>query len=299
MPASIALTVAYRSNFSLTDWGYTEVALEKAIEDVHYAVYETPGVSNAATTFDTNSGEITTTVILANDGPITTVADLRARARESLETSAGPAVAARLETDVVVSGQPTLGGDDSASYHHGGEAITLCTSGFGVTRISDGIRGISTAGHCENAQSDDGYSLTYRGGYRGTHGDFQWHGGPKPETDDFYAGSSSSTEVDKRDVSALGFPTVGQSLCKNGKTNHKSCQEVRKLDVCSDGDCHLIQMGARLAAGGDSGGPIFWGNTAYGLHKGWHYDPSWPYDRDLFSRGSRIDDALGVRISTS
>jgi cation diffusion facilitator CzcD-associated flavoprotein CzcO len=84
--------VAYRSNFSLTDWGYTEVALEKAIEDVHYAVYETPGVSNAATTFDTNSGEITTTVILANDGPITTVADLRARARESLETSAGPAV---------------------------------------------------------------------------------------------------------------------------------------------------------------------------------------------------------------
>lgn len=74
---------------------------------------------------------------------------------------------------------------------------------------------------------------------------------------------------------------------------------MRKLDVCYEQYCHLIQMGARLAAGGDSGGPIFYSNTAYGLHQGWHYDPFWPYDRDLFSRGSRIDDALGVYIATS
>jgi hypothetical protein len=284
-----------------TDLGYTELALEEAIEDVHYAVYETSGVESAVTAFDEDSGEITATVILADDTVAPALADLRALAARSLATATRSEVAAELATDVVVSKLPALGGDDSASYHYGGESISGCTSGFGTRASSatSGTRGISTAGHCGNSQSDDGYSLTFKKGYRGTHGDFQWHTGPKTESDDFYSGNSSSTEVNRRDVSGLGFPSTGQSLCKNGKTNHKSCQEVRKLDVCSNDDCHLIQMGARLAAGGDSGGPIFWGNTAYGLHKGWQYDPVWPYDRDLFSRGSRIDNALGVWIATS
>lgn len=104
--------------------------------------------------------------------------------------------------------------------------------------------------------------------------------------------------MSKRDVSAQGAPVKGQSLCKNGKNGYKDCQEVRKLNVCSSGDCNLVQMGARRAEGGDSGGPVFWGNTAYGLHKGWQYDP-FPYDRDLFSRADRIDNALSISVATS
>ena len=164
---------------------------------------------------------------------------------------------------------------------------------------TDGIRGIATAGHCNSPQSDDGTTLEYKAGHQGTYGDFEWRRGTDTHSDNFYAGSATVTETDLRDVSGVGTPTVGQSLCKNGATNHKSCQEVRKLNVCNDEACSLVQMGERLAAGGDSGGPIHWGNIAYGLHQGWQYDPSWPADRDLFSRADRIDNALDVWIATN
>ena len=44
---------------------------------------------------------------------------------------------------------------------------------------------------------------------------------------------------------------------------------------------------------------MFWGNTAYGIHKGYVYDPFWPFDREVFSRADRIDNALGIFIATS
>jgi hypothetical protein len=183
----------------------------------------------------------------------------------------------------------------------GGGQVSGCTSGFGTRADShtSGTRGISTAGHCGNSQTDDGSSLTYKGGHVGTHGDFQWHTGPDPENDNFYSGSTSSTEVHSRDVSGIGFPVVGQSLCRNGVTTKKKCQQVRKLDVCSSGVCHLIQMGEHTSDNGDSGGPVFWGNVAYGLHRGWMYDPSWPFDREVFSRASRIDNGISVFIATN
>lgn len=77
-------------------------------------------------------------------------------------------------------------------------------------------------------QSDDGSALTAKPDYVGTHGDFQWHVGPKVESDDFYAGSSTVTETDLRDVSRVGSPVVGQSLCRNGKNSNKDCQEVTR-----------------------------------------------------------------------
>lgn len=112
-------------------------------------------------------------------------------------------------------------------------------------------------------KSDDGDALIFKKQHRGSYGDFQRHRGHQTESDNFYAGDSNTTEANLRDVSAVGTPTVGQSLCKNGATNHASCQEVRSLNECNGDACSLVEMGARLAAGGDSGGPIYWNNTAY------------------------------------
>ena len=276
-------------------WGYTERALQAGIEGVHEALLVTPGVRTASTSYDVEARTIRTAVVLeqgADAGRLPLVA------RTGLERAAGRSAANRILTSVVASKHLHLGGNDSSSNHHGGEAITGCTSGFG-TMTSGGVRGISTAGHCGDSQADDGSTLTFRLSYRGTHGDFQLHTGPQAETDDFYAGSSTALEVSLRDVSGVGAPVVGQSLCKNGRVGFQDCQEVRKLDVCFDGDCNMVQMGSRLAEGGDSGGPVYWGNTAYGLHKGYHYDPVFPYDRDLFSRADRIDNALNTNIATS
>ena len=56
-------------------------------------------------------------------------------------------------------------------------------------------------------------------------------------------------------------------------------------------------MHNREAEGGDSGGPPYWGNTAYGLHQGAKW---WNFKyRDLFTRATYVDNALpGVFIAT-
>ena len=279
--------------------GYSERELQASIESVHYAIYESPVVQEVATSFDADTRTITTTVVLANELQESVVVDLNATAQAALGTVSARSLG--IAAVVVISDRAVLGGVDSSGYHCGGEVLSSCTSGFGTRASSStsGTHGIATAGHCGNSQNDDGSALTYQGGHVSTHGDFQWHIGPRLESDDFYAGTASTTETNLRDVSAVGSPTVGQTLCKNGATNHASCQEVRALHHCNGSACNLVMMGARLAAGGDSGGPIYWANTAYGLHQGWKYDPVWPADRDLFSRADRIDNALGVWIATN
>lgn len=279
------------------DLGFTEVELQRVIEEVHFAVLEAHEVSDASTVFDFETGQMTTTVVLESAAVDPVLDELRVVATQSVIDAAGADILDSITTTVVRSNGSVISRNESNSEHLGGEDITGCTSGFG-TKTSTGVRGISSAGHCSNSQTDDGSSLTYKGGHEGTHGDFQWHTGPKTERDDFYSGNSSSTEVNRRDVSAVGSRVVGQSLCRNGVTSHKGCQDVRKVNVCAGGECNLVQMGADLSAGGDSGGPVFWGNTAYGLHKGEMYDP-WPFDRDIFSRADRIDNALNIFIATS
>ena len=267
--------------------GLSEIELLRVIEDVHGLALNAGGVESATTTFDYATRTITTRVLGEKAAPV----ELSARIRSVVGL-------ANHHLELVVAPMGSAPGVDSLNYHFGGEALSgACTTGFGT--IGSGVRGISTAGHCGNAQSDDGSALTYKAGHEGTHGDFQWHTGPKTEADDFYAGNDTGLEFDLRDVSGIAAPVVGMSLCKNGATNYKDCQEVRSLNVCTDSLCNLVQMGARLAAGGDSGGPVYWGNTAYGLHQGWMYDPAFPFDRDVFSRADRIDNALGIYIATS
>jgi hypothetical protein len=222
--------------------------------------------------------------------------ELHAEAVDSL----GSAEPLRGFTVVLIrSDLPALGERSASNVHIGGERIN-CTTGFVVKRISGPTlpTGVSTAGHCEDAQSDDGVSLTYMGGHVGTHGDFQWHTGPQGEPDDFYAGSASAVEVDRRDVAAVGAPVVGQALCKNGYAGFKDCDNVDKLGVCDLNACNLVQTELHFLIMGDSGGPFYWANTAYGLSTGWHFDPIPPFARDLFSRADRIDNALNVNILT-
>lgn len=73
---------------------------------------------------------------------------------------------------------------------------------------------------------------------------------------------------------------------------------MRKTNGCVDGLCNLVQMGERQSTSGDSGGPVYWGTSAYGIHTGGMHDPIWPFDRDIFSRPDRIGDALGIAIAT-
>ena len=262
--------------------GFTEVELQSAIEAAHFAVLESTQVLDASTLFDYATGQITTNVVLDAKAADSVLEDLQASAEDNIANSTRADIINSISTSVVRSDHSILGVTDNNSEHLGGEVLSECTSGF-VVEDALGERGIATAGHCDNSLTDDGASLTFEEEHEGTHGDFQWHSGSQDLDNEFYAGSSSSTEVNKREVIFNTYTTKGQMLCRNGKTSHKDCQEVRKLNVCNGNRCNLVQMEERLAAGGDSGGPVYWSNSAHGFHQGAVYDPFWPFDRDVFS----------------
>jgi streptogrisin C len=260
-------------------------------------VLDAVGGRNASTSFDYATRQITSVVSSLSALGAGGLDELQANAIRDLVESGEGELLDHVSIGVVRSNVPTLGGPTSDSQHLGGEDLSGCTSGFTV-QYWDGWFGVATAGHCGNTQSDDGYNLPYQAGHEGDYGDFQWHHRNIliNTYDDFYAGNATTWEVDRREVSGVGAPVVGQSLCKNGYAGFEDCTYVIQLNVCHVWLCNLVEMDHRTTVGGDSGGPFYWGNTAYGLMYGWRYDPVWPYDRDLFSRADRTDDAVGVLI---
>lgn len=54
--------------------------------------------------------------------------------------------------------------------------------------------------------------------------------------------------------------------------------------------CRLVRTDSDISDGGDSGGPWYYGNTAYGIH--WGVFGTWLGDRSAFSRAAYVDEAL-------
>ncbi len=279
-----------------TDKGFTEVELQKAIEAAHIVVFESHEVRDAATFFDFATGKVETVALLEDTAADTVLESLKVAAANKVTDVTRADILDTISSSVVRFQGAVLSVNEENTEHWGGEALSICTSGFGVESAS-GTRGISTAGHCPNNLTDDAATLTLESAHNGEQGDFQWHTGPLTFSNEFYAGNDSTSEVDNRGVTSVGSPSVGQTLCRNGKNSNRDCQQVRKINVCSSGACNLVQMGEHNSVEGDSGGPVYWGNTAYGLHKGAMQDP-WPFWREVFSRADRIDNALGVHIAT-
>lgn len=275
-----------------TDYGLSEQEANNALVAVHTAVLAHAG--DAESTFDYEKRQISVQV---PEGGRVPLSDLKAIAEAA--TTSGVSDADINIVVTTVSGP--IGGEDSGSYHYGGESLSTCTSGFTAVSSTGARRG-TTAGHCGNTQSDDGDSLTFYDDYNALWGDYQLHYGPDWESDDFYSGNSSTLEVNRRDLSSSGIPVDGQSLCKNGRTTYKTCDTVRDNSVCSGANCYMVQMHSRLASGGDSGGPVFWSNTAYATHKGYMTTGPWynRQKRDIASQADSLHEAFsGYNWATS
>ena len=289
-----------------TNQGFTEEELVRGIVAVHSAISAATEVTEAYTSFDSATGKIRTVVILDSTTPTSALDNLRAVAGTKLTEATRADIVDSISTAVVRSDGQVLGGDHSDTQHRGGEALNVgesaeCTSGF-VVENSSGTRGIATAGHCHNDLTDDGQTLQLEKEHNWLQGDFQWHTGTQDIPNEFYGGISSASEASSRNVSSVGSPSEGQTLCRNGRSSNKTCQEVRKANTCvtlknGDDQCYITVMGRKDSQPGDSGGPVYLSNTAYGVHKGWLYDPR-PFTRDMFSRADNIYSAIGVNIVT-
>jgi streptogrisin C len=179
------------------------------------------------------------------------------------------------------SNSAVVGGQTLESVDHQAHRRSRCTSGFVVT---DGMRtGITTAAHCPDDLFDiaaDGSRtpLTMVGAWGARYQDVQIHVAATAMPPLFEAGA------DVAGVRALSTwrnrPSLraGDFVCHQGVTSGYSCAEVAMPDYAPPGDlcagpcpATWVAVEGPTCAHGDSGGPVFLGQTAFGLVKGGSY----------------------------
>lgn len=260
--------------------GYNEAELDNRLVETHYAVSGSPIVQHASSGYDIETGVITVEVQLTADAPPDSLS------LNTLSAISGSSVAVPVRlvlVDAVRAGEDTV---------YGGGKLSTCTAGFAVAVAGSSTRGLATAAHCSNAQDYEGRGvLTFRAAHDGTWGDVQWHSSSETVSDDFYYNFGV-----RRDVGRVGFANKDDRLCKFGHTTGAHCDYVYQLNHCNFDRCHLTLMDGRYAEGGDSGGPWYYGNTAYGIHSGYKF---WNFGyRDAFTPSSYVDDAIpGIYVT--
>lgn len=196
--------------------------------------------------------------------------DLRANRAEvyvrPANAAAARAVLAGARGEATVVSVDHLARPEHGDFLHGGLHLSTCTSGFTVTN-SSGRKGITTSAHCGNSQSHDGKALSFVSERQGGSYDIQWHdrsGATFNAT--FWDGDSHRNVTGTRSRSNQ---SVGDYVCKYGKTTGYTCGYIETTSYCYDGACTWIRVGRdgyNLSEGGDSGGPWFNGGTAFGSH---------------------------------
>jgi len=178
----------------------------------------------------------------------------------------------------------------------GGKHLSTCTSGFSV-KNSSGTKGITTAAHCGNTQYYSGTSLPFKGSALGCSCDVQWHTAPGFTVRNLAWDGSSNRYI--YGTKSRGSMVVGDYVCKYGKTTKYGCGWIENTSykrTDSGSWCSTwIRVGNPsydLSEGGDSGGPWFLGNTAYGTMAtqiGWDA---------TFMASNYINSCLGLTVLT-
>ena len=174
----------------------------------------------------------------------------------------------------VVGGQPLENVDHQAHRRY------RCTSGFVV---ADGPRtGITTAAHCPDELTDIAMNgtrtaLSMVGAWGARYQDIQIHVGPDAMPPLFEAGAGLRSVSTWRNRTSL---RAGDIVCHQGITSGYSCAEVVAPDYAPPGDlcagpcpATWVAVAGPNCAHGDSGGPVFLGEVAFGLVKGGSYRP--------------------------
>lgn len=175
-----------------------------------------------------------------------------------------------------------LDAPEQLAHTRGGANLSSCTSGF-VVQNSAGTTGVLTAAHCGDSQTyyefgtGTSYAMTYVAGRLDADHDIQWHTTTHGEYPEFYADLTTSARIltGRRYRSSTA---VGNTVCHRGKTTGYSCGQVASTThqptysgACGTQTCNAVYIrvsGSELACySGDSGGPWFNGQTAFGIMK--------------------------------
>lgn len=187
---------------------------------------------------------------------------------------------------------------------YGGLDIS-CTTGFGVLNNGTADRGITTAGHCANSLSYNGTSMTFQLESMGSNHDEQWH------TITGYTVKNwvkDPNEMDgTRDITsrtARSSQVVGYQVCKYARVTGYGCGYITSKDStgCQNGGTQHIylqsQTGVDLVDPGDSGGPTFRSNSAYGQIS-CMADSGSGYKDAIYIAVDYVESGLGVTVLTA
>jgi len=225
--------------------------------------------------------------------------------------SAASAVSATLSADVRAATELTVidgpvGTDLEAFGGMRTQDPELCTSGFSVVDNQTGTTGVTTAGHClvgeivDPGDPDVVYSFPAEEEHRGDFGDVEWHSVPDTtEPPNFFTNATSIRGVTA--VKPLADITVGERICVYGRaSNAADCTMtvfMTRAACTVDGvfNDRLVAMNtATTITDGDSGGPWYNLNTAYGSSKGFcNFNR---IRRAMFSVADLYDEAIGVSV---
>lgn len=154
-----------------------------------------------------------------------------------------------------------------------GSIKPYCTMGFSV-KNSSGTKFITTAGHCENTMTHLGVSLSRAGRvYAGSY-DLQWLN-PSGFIPVNLVKTGATTTRTITGSKSRSNQSIGEVVCKYGAKTAYSCAQIVQKDFqpsyVPSASATFIRVESNyspIASDGDSGGPWFNGNTAYGIHSG-------------------------------
>ncbi|MYB08789.1 MAG: hypothetical protein F4Y28_02260 [Acidimicrobiia bacterium] len=267
---------------------------------------------------------------LASDvGPLGTVSELN--------FDQGAAVVAGLLDDHIEVPFTVADGRDLApeTGFQGGEEMTWCTSGFTARRPRNGggyDYGVITAGHCRDNGPNETHVFRMNGvvvpfvyGWLAPRADAQFHRIPAPTSgsryvlDDFLCRNPGSYPNPSCDVTGTEARAKMKDayVCHRGKNSGISCGRVISIDFTpewSDDPC-LGPNGAMTpcqdvfvrvhgpylrSCDGDSGGPVYRGGTAYGIHAAGNGGTNCTQTgrTTIFSAIREVESFLGVEVLT-
>lgn len=194
----------------------------------------------------------------------------------------------------------------------GGQQLTgpavICTSGFNVVQTATRELGLSTAGHCDNALTyqTPSVALTFQAEQDAGSYDMQWHkqptvGTPEQQLNDITVAGGQVTITSATASAALA---LGDVACKSGITTGYTCGEIADKNAMSlyngvVGTYIRVSdpLGGVMNDFGDSGGPVFGTNSAYGLVHGRGASGT-PTHNDLYFMPVDHFSVLGIEVLT-
>ena len=177
----------------------------------------------------------------------------------------------------------------------GGESGSTCTGGFTVRGYNAEL-GISTAAHCDNTQYFQGVSLPFRSQDQEGNQDVQWHSACKllDVSNEFNSGIGNRACIGTRHRDQQA---IGSFVCKWGMTSGRTCGFIQSKNISlwwvTNSASTFVRVDGAVTLPGDSGGPWFVEDIAYGITSGRFTD-----DNDGIYTAINYISSIGVSVLT-